>query len=118
MFFLRSMALSGCKKFMLGTDSAPHFRSRKESSDGDAGVFCAPVAMSVYLELFARDPQLDHEALVAFTSKNAEAFYGLSSSGDTVTFEKREETIPDEYDGIVPFRAGEISHWHLKAAEV
>ena len=43
---------SGSKKFFLGTDSAPHERRRKESSCGCAGIYSAPVALSLYAKVF------------------------------------------------------------------
>ncbi|KAG2240441.1 hypothetical protein Bca52824_090759 [Brassica carinata] len=43
---------SGSKKFFLGTDSAPHERQRKESSCSCAGIFSAPVALSLYAKVF------------------------------------------------------------------
>ena len=43
---------SGNKRFFLGTDSAPHDRLKKESACGCAGVFNAPVALSVYAKVF------------------------------------------------------------------
>lgn len=43
---------SGNKRFFLGTDSAPHERRTKESSCGCAGVFNAPVALSIYAKVF------------------------------------------------------------------
>lgn len=43
---------SGSKRFFLGTDSAPHERQRKECSCGCAGIFNAPVALSLYAKVF------------------------------------------------------------------
>lgn len=43
---------SGSKKFFLGTDSAPHERGRKECACGCAGIFNAPVALSLYAKVF------------------------------------------------------------------
>ncbi|GJU48706.1 dihydroorotase, mitochondrial-like protein isoform X2 [Tanacetum coccineum] len=43
---------SGNKRFFLGTDSAPHDRLKKECACGCAGVFNAPVALSVYAKVF------------------------------------------------------------------
>ncbi|CAI9784414.1 unnamed protein product [Fraxinus pennsylvanica] len=49
---LVSAVTSGSKKFFLGTDSAPHERRKKESSCGCAGIYNAPVALSVYAKIF------------------------------------------------------------------
>lgn len=43
---------SGSKRFFLGTDSAPHDRLKKECPCGCAGIFNAPVALSVYAKVF------------------------------------------------------------------
>ena len=43
---------SGSKRFFLGTDSAPHERRRKECPCGCAGIYNAPVALSLYAKVF------------------------------------------------------------------
>lgn len=43
---------SGSKRFFLGTDSAPHERRRKECPCGCAGIYSAPVALSLYAKVF------------------------------------------------------------------
>lgn len=43
---------SGSRKFFLGTDSAPHERGRKECACGCAGIYNAPVALSLYAKVF------------------------------------------------------------------
>lgn len=47
-----SAVTSGSKRFFIGTDSAPHERRRKESSCGCAGIYSAPVALSLYAKVF------------------------------------------------------------------
>ena len=42
----------GSTRYFLGTDSAPHEKMRKESSCGCAGIFNAPVALSLYAKVF------------------------------------------------------------------
>jgi dihydroorotase len=118
-------------KFFYGGDSAPWLRGAKESACGCAGVFSAPVALPVLVERFAvaaktsffgcfdRSPisALDLEKvrsrLTAFTSTNGEKFYGLPPGEGTVTLEDVSWTVPDEYDGVVPFRAGETLPWRI-----
>ena len=57
---LKSAVTSGSKQFFLGTDSAPHEKHTKEAPCGCAGIFNAPVALSVYARAFeeARITQL------------------------------------------------------------
>lgn len=43
---------SGSRKFFLGTDSAPHETGRKECACGCAGIYNAPVALSLYAKVF------------------------------------------------------------------
>lgn len=47
-----SAVTSGSKKFFLGTDSAPHERRRKECTCGCAGIYSAPIALSLYAKVF------------------------------------------------------------------
>ena len=61
--------------FFLGTDSAPHPRSEKESACGCAGCFTAHAALELYAEAFDRAGAL--ERLEAFASFNGPDFYRL-----------------------------------------
>ncbi|CAK7322768.1 unnamed protein product [Dovyalis caffra] len=70
-----SAVTSGNKKFFLGTDSAPHEKRRKECACGCAGIYNAPVAISLYAKVFEEAGALDK--LEAFTSFNGPDFYGL-----------------------------------------
>lgn len=56
---LVSAVTSGSKRFFLGTDSAPHDRRRKECSCGCAGIYNAPVALSVYAKVFEKVIAID-----------------------------------------------------------
>lgn len=47
-----SAVTSGSKRFFLGTDSAPHEKQRKECPCGCAGIYNAPVALSLYAKVF------------------------------------------------------------------
>ncbi len=47
-----SAVTSGSKQYFLGTDSAPHDKRRKECSCGCAGIYSAPVALSLYAKVF------------------------------------------------------------------
>jgi len=74
---------SGSPRFFLGTDSAPHPRSEKESACGCAGCFTAPVALALYAQAFEEAGAL--ERLEAFASFNGADFYGLPRNGASVT---------------------------------
>ncbi|MDD4616459.1 MAG: dihydroorotase [Alphaproteobacteria bacterium] len=68
-------ATSGEKMFFLGTDSAPHALSAKESSCGCAGCFTSVTAFELYAQIFDEAGKLDK--LEAFASINGARFYGL-----------------------------------------
>jgi dihydroorotase len=109
-------ATSGCSKFFLGTDSAPHDRAAKESCCGCAGCFTAHGAVELYAEAFESMGALDK--LEAFSSFIGADFYGLKRNTTTLTLEKKSWTVPQSYpygqDGVVvPLRAGETISWSI-----
>ncbi|MEM8725534.1 MAG: dihydroorotase [Pseudomonadota bacterium] len=112
---LRKAATSGSPKFFLGTDSAPHLRSAKESSCGCAGIFNAPYALESYLTVFDQENALEH--FEGFASLHGPAFYGLSVNEDHVTLERAEVAVPNALDlvgeEIVPWHAGQTLGWRL-----
>jgi len=108
---VRKAATSGSPKFFLGTDSAPHARSAKESACGCAGIFNAPFALESYTAVFEEEGAL--EKLEAFASINGARFYGLPINEEAVTLERAEVKVPDEIEGVVPFHAGETLRWRF-----
>ena len=108
---LLAAATSGNPKFFLGTDSAPHLREKKECMAGCAGVYTAPVAMPFLAELFEGQEKIGR--LEAFTSEFGARFYGLPFNQETITLEREAFSVPYEYDGVVPFRAGTSIGWSL-----
>ncbi len=114
---LRKAATSGSAKYFLGTDSAPHDITAKESACGCAGIFNAPFALESYAAVFEEENALDR--LEAFASENGPHFYRLPLNEDRVTLERSDTHVPAllELDSvsIVPFHAGETLRWRLKA---
>ncbi|CAA9505528.1 MAG: Dihydroorotase [uncultured Sphingomonadaceae bacterium] len=108
---LRAAATSGSPKYFLGTDSAPHARSAKESACGCAGIFNAPVALESYAAVFDEEGALDR--LEAFASENGPRFYGLSPNEGTVTLARSDTPVPDRIGDLVPFHAGETLGWRV-----
>jgi dihydroorotase len=112
---LLDAAVSGNPKFFLGTDSAPHARSAKESACGCAGLYTAHAAIELYAEAFEQAGALDR--LEAFASFHGPDFYGLPRNDDEILLEKQEWKVPDTYplgsDQVVPMRAGEHVGWRL-----
>jgi dihydroorotase len=109
-------ATSGSERFFLGTDSAPHSRSSKESSCGCAGIYSAPVGIEIYAEAFESAGRLDR--LEAFASEHGPRFYGLPLNEDEIVLQKQPWQPPAEYvagdERLVPFRAGETVAWALQ----
>ena len=112
---LLSAAVSGNPKFFLGTDSAPHAKSAKESACGCAGMYTAHAAIELYAEAFEAAGAL--ERLEAFASFHGADFYGLPRNADSITLEKQSWIVPDSLpladDVVVPLRAGGQVHWRL-----
>ena len=108
---VRKAAVSGSPKYFLGTDSAPHDRSAKESACGCAGIFNAPYALESYAAVFEEEGALDH--FEGFASVHGASFYGLPLNQGTVTLERVEQIVPDEVAGLVPFHAGETVKWRF-----
>jgi dihydroorotase len=114
---LVAAATGGDPRFFLGTDSAPHSRSAKESACGSAGVFSAAGAIELYAEVFEAAGALDR--LEGFASLHGPAFYGLPVNEDTLTLERVDTPVPGQIpageDVLVPFRAGGTTAWRLAA---
>ena len=115
---LRKAAVSGSRKFFLGTDSAPHAAHDKESACGCAGIFNAPYALESYAAVFDEEGALDR--LEAFASENGPNFYGLPLNEGTVTLKRREVCVPErltlEAAELGPFHAGETLRWSFSRA--
>jgi dihydroorotase len=113
---LVAAAISGNPKFFLGTDSAPHARSAKESACGCAGIYTAHAAIELYAEVFEKAGAL--EKLEAFASFHGADFYGLPHNKGKITLSAEAWVVPDELplgeDGLVPFRAGQTVAWRLQ----
>jgi len=108
-------ATSGSPKFFLGTDSAPHARSDKESACGCAGVFSAHAGIELYAEAFEAAGALAR--LEAFASHHGADFYGLPRNQGSITLVADAWTPPPSHpfgdSEIVPFRSGEPVRWRL-----
>jgi dihydroorotase len=109
---LVSAATSGNPKFFLGTDSAPHATSAKETACGCAGIYTAHAAIELYAEAFEAAGALDR--LEAFASHFGPDFYGLPRNTDTITLVNENHRVPAGHPGgITPLRADEDLTWRL-----
>lgn len=108
-------AISGSPKFFLGTDSAPHPKSAKESACGCAGMYSAHAAIELYAEVFDAENAL--AKLEAFASFYGADFYGLPRNQDRITLVKESWQVPAEMefgdDVLVPLRAGQSVQWRM-----
>ncbi len=108
-------ATSGESQFFLGTDSAPHPRTQKESPCGCAGCFTAHAAIELYAEIFEAAGRLEN--LEKFASWNGPDFYRLPRNSEKISLEKTQWIVPDSYpfgdERLVPLRAGETIGWSL-----
>jgi dihydroorotase len=112
---LLKTATSGDPKFFLGTDSAPHPRSGKETACGCAGCYTAHAALELYAETFDSVGTLDK--LEAFASFHGADFYGLPRNTGTITLHRQPMVVPASFpfddDELIPLRAGEMLAWRL-----
>ncbi|MDX9744527.1 MAG: dihydroorotase, partial [Arcobacteraceae bacterium] len=113
---LLNIALSGNSKIMFGSDSAPHPKHKKEACGCAAGVFTAPIALQVLVELFEKNGKLEN--LEKFVSQNAIDIYGLTPSSKSVTLIKKDFIVPNQYEAfgevVVPMYSGETIGWSLE----
>ena len=114
---LREAATSGDSSFFLGTDTAPHRITDKESACGCAGIFSAPCALEVYAEVFDEERALDQ--LEGFASRHGPAFYRMPENSGRVRLRRNNWQVPTALplsDGgsIHPFRGGETLGWQLE----
>lgn len=108
-------AISGNPKFFLGTDSAPHPRTSKESACCAAGIFTAHAAIELYAEVFAKAQALDK--LEGFSSFFGADFYNLPRNTRKITLQQTAWQVPASFafqnTQLIPFRAGETVSWKL-----
>ena len=110
-------AVSGDKRFFLGTDSAPHTDANKLMACGCAGIFTAPNTMSCLAEVFEAAGRLGK--LEAFTSLNGPAYYGLPPNDETITLVKGEPvqypaTLETGEGPVTVFDPGFDLHWRVE----
>jgi dihydroorotase len=112
---LVAAAVSGNRKFFLGTDSAPHARHTKETGCGCAGIYTAHAGIELYAEAFDQAGALDK--LENFASVYGAEFYGLPRNAGTIVLDRTDVEVPGELvfggDALVPFRAGETVRWRI-----
>jgi dihydroorotase len=105
----------GEARFFLGTDSAPHARTAKETACGCAGIFSAHAGIELYAEAFEAAGALDK--LEGFAAHYGADFYRLPRNSGTITLTREPWDVPGHYpfggEELVPLRAGERIGWRL-----
>jgi dihydroorotase len=129
-------ATSGSPRFFLGTDSAPHAKSTKETACGCAGCYSAPFAMALYAQVFDTAGALDR--LEEFASLHGAQFYGFAPNIRRLRLHRQRQTVPDrlpfgsaisevtvdpgtesvssDKNWIVPLAAGDVIDWTVASA--
>ncbi|MEA3291827.1 MAG: dihydroorotase, partial [Pseudomonadota bacterium] len=122
---LLEAAASGSPKFFLGTDSAPHGRTSKESPCGCAGIYTAHAALALYAMAFEEVDALNR--LEGFASFHGADFYGLPRNHGRITLQRNPWEVPKGYtinsgdntsDELTPLFAGETLPWSVRRTEV
>jgi dihydroorotase len=113
---LMAAAISGNKKFFLGTDSAPHYKDKKEAACGCAGAYTAHAAIELYAEAFEDAGALD--MLEGFASHFGPDFYELPRNTDTITLQRKPWKVPASYtlgdSEVVPIKAENTMDWSVE----
>jgi len=113
---LLQAAVSGLPKFFLGTDSAPHAKSAKESACGCAGMYTSHAGIELYAEAFEEAGAL--EKLEGFASFYGADFYCLPRNQSSITLVKQPwvvpESLPFPNDALIPLRAGQAISWRME----
>ena len=113
---LLEVATSGNPRFFLGTDSAPHAQSAKETACGCAGCYTAHAGIELYAEAFEQAGALDR--LEGFASFHGADWYGLPRNAERITLVREAWAVPAKVDylpgdALVPLRAGETIAWRI-----
>ena len=116
---LRKAATSGASCYFIGTDTAPHLRSRKEAECCSAGIFGGVTALQTYVQVFDEENALDR--FEAFAALNGARFYGLKTNTGTITLERKPSrvlaSIPVDSEDVVIFRGDESLSWSIGAVQ-
>jgi len=113
---LLKVAIEEHPKVMFGSDSAPHPKHKKEACGCAAGVFTAPIALQVLVDLFDKNDALDN--LSAFISENAFKIYDINPPKKEITLIEKPFTVPSSYmnetENVVPMYSDEVLAWSIE----
>jgi dihydroorotase len=120
---LRNIVKSGHPRFFLGTDSAPHPRTAKETDVAAAGVYTTPFVAPYVAHILESFGALDR--LENFACRFGRAFYGIPQpqSNEFITLHRTNFTVPEsikykndqgEEAEVVPFLAGKTLNYSIE----
>lgn len=115
-------AISGSSKFFLGTDTAPHFVTDKESDCGCAGIFNTINCISILAQVFDNEKSISR--LEKFISKNGCKHYNLNTNKKKLKLLKSEH--PLKFDKFLYIKNNKISvfepnfpvYWHISSISI
>ncbi|MBP9827228.1 hypothetical protein KBC99_01990 [Candidatus Saccharibacteria bacterium] len=101
-----------------GSDSAPHLGTTKLGDSPAFGAWTSPVAVPVLWDYFYRHKGVVLDSAISafesFMTRNGANFFGLPINDDrTITLRFEEWSVPEEFKGIIPWRAGKKLHWRV-----
>jgi dihydroorotase len=120
---LRQIILDGHPRFFLGTDSAPHPKTKKEGPICAAGIYTTPFIIPYLVSILDSFGALNR--LNDFATKFGRNFYGIEQP----LFEKKVWVVKEDFqvpfeikfedefgnlDCIIPFLAGKTLKWKLR----
>lgn len=108
---LQNAVLNRHPKVMFGSDSAPHPRHAKECPGCAAGVFSAPVALSLLAGFF--DAHHARDAMQGFISNHARMIYGITPPRKRIQLEQQSWTVPERFGEVTPLMAGQRLPWRV-----
>lgn len=111
-------AMSGKPRLFLGTDSAPHPRSRKLATPHAFGIYTAPVAVPILVGMFEKAGRLPE--LEDFACTNGANFYGLALQTKRMEVVREHWIVKphDDPDAPLPFLANQELEWKIRHASL
>lgn len=104
------------EKVMLGTDSAPHAITKKECASGCAGIFTAPFALPLVVDIFyqnIKNINRTQHAIQNFVSDNARKIYGIAPIKKLITLVSKEFMPKNIYFNTVSMPLKQPIHWSV-----
>ncbi|MGE4558877.1 MAG: dihydroorotase [Desulfobulbus sp.] len=109
---LRRAVFGGHPRLFFGSDSAPHPRHKKECCGCAAGVFSAPVALPMLVQLFEENNCPDR--LPGFVSTHGRRFYRINPPTKRIVIERSPWLVPEHFETTRSFLSGEVLRWRMK----